>query len=222
MSIIYTDMAIHRKSSRPKWINGSKAIFNLCGINNFAVVEILSTETTRRKDVNVVILDYYGSIDTDKYKPGTKITAIRENLYPNLTQLFIKQTRVMFPDVLMKYTWSGILWNASRKHPEIGVTDKLVDIIEYHPYMIHGYEVIIFKDPCAEFLPFYWYLSDMEKRSVGLVKQQEAMDDEEIRNMLIDILAPAGTGRYITIEDAANAAEKYINYFIIPSNNIES
>ena len=111
------------------------------------------------------------------------------------------------------------LYELVKDFPQLGGDKSLSEHgVDYEQfYDASGYTIQIFKDPRAyvgygqagpEF-PYYWYLPELKVRSTDLNAKQQEPEMAEVVKL---VWSPSGTFRYRTVQEAADAAEKYLDY----------
>jgi len=220
-----------------QWQPGQLALLSHFGAQAFYVVKILSKEETLKhmphatpesELIPVEFVDFFATEDfsVPRRSIGDVGTVNPANLYSNVDELISKQT-TLYPDVKMKLHHDPYIQQVSKKYPQLGSKSKIFDQIETHYFNIRGHSVLIIKDPHLEqsyshWTPerrpmYYWYLPDEKIRSqhYGGYMNNEKLSPM-VKKKLWEIMSSGefNSGVYKTVQDAVNAAEKYIDFFL--------
>jgi len=123
-----------------------------------------------------------------------------------------KELGYMYPDLVIQFWNSPRYQELIRNFPSLKEKNSILDRIEYHPFEVHGYSVIICPETWAKKraeeyaklspkypVPTYYFsIPELKVRSPSLewLKKQKISDN----------------GLFLTIQEALAAAEKYIEY----------
>ena len=221
-----------------EWHVGQIAILDETGFNDFAVVKIVRFEDPPKaapdeftmKDNNTVIkYNPYGSMT---YKRGESVPIYvfrafgpyaknilesyryvgAQNLYRTIDAL-IKKNKHVYPDLFIRFWNSPQYAQFIKEFPQLKEKQSFLDQIEYHPFDVHGYTVLILGDPSAmkkaaenkaygyphPWHVYYFTIPELNIRSQNMQWLQNRGFDHS-------------NGLFTTIKDALAAAEKYIDY----------
>ncbi len=222
-----------------EWEDGQLAILSSFGWRDLCVVEVvgwnnvpyLSDEYTavdedtiktdrgngyswrRNEAVPFKILQTYSDDSTGQsryHKAGTVNLAGPQNLYHSLDDLIKKESRSLYPDMVLQLANKKHINALIKDFPELVRDQNFAGNVDYQIFDIQGYEVQVLNDVRQmERNPgimktrgtegmFYWHIPDLGTRST---EDKEGIDRQ-----------PWGTGRYPTMQLAIQSADKYISH----------
>ena len=216
-----------------EWHNGTIAILDNAGLYDISVCRIVPFDEAPKivgepfRQINPNTVYKHNDFGSMTYKKGESVPikcieafgfhAKRsledggyhyvgaQNLHKTIDSLIKKQLTHIYPDIILQYVSSPIYHQLITQFPVLKDKSSPFDQIgEYEHFTIHGQEVIV----CPELKAKKYYFAIPSMHNIR--SQQLAFDDKGfLRKFKLDGWE---NGRFNTIQDAANAAEKFINY----------
>lgn len=192
--IAYTDI----------YIPGKIAILANSGWKEFGVVELLPSNEVTEGFGKYKLLKYYGKYYNDLNKKGKVGSMHLSNVYYSFKDLLKKELKTIFPDTIKHQRNCEYIYKAMDDFPELRTNLNFSKLVEFDTININGFIVELYIDPRSDQRGWYWYLPESGTRSLYI----------DIDNQLIksQILLPWGSGRFATKEEAAESANKFIDY----------
>jgi hypothetical protein len=230
---------------------GQLAILSDFGFKEFTVMKIVSFEEAAKgegyelKDKNTVIshnpfgdMEYkrgqsvpcktikaFGDIGrrSETYHSGYHFVGA-QNLYKTIDDLVKKQLGVVYPDLVIELYKSPNYQELVKQFPTLKSKQSVLDQIEYHPFEVHGYSVIVCPEKWAKKRAeeykrsgythpigiYYFTIPELKIRST------EATLFGKDKELLKTLKVPE-SGLFPNVKDALDAAERYISYLFYPS-----
>ncbi len=159
-----------------------------------------------------------GYAKQDHYQPGNILMVGPQNLYRTIHDLIEKELKIVYPDLVLQTMNEDHIHEAIRDFPQLGGEQRIPEHVNYEQFQdSRGYTIQVFQDPRAyvgygreeaEF-PYYWYIPDLKVRSLDL---NQSANDPKMRELIQSVWSRGGSFRYHTVQEAADAAEKYLDY----------
>ena len=211
---------------------GRRAILSTFGYRDFSVVQIIDQSQIEPSEYNnlsphegsvpFMIIDSYGEgySKEESYTPGTVSTAISANLYPTLADLIKQQSRTLYPDLLLGILSSKHIGEFGQDYPDMTGFESIGEFVDYEQFEDEsGYMIQVFQDPRAHVgfgrekaeFPYYWYIPELKVRSLDFRGKEH---DPNMQEVIKVIWSNSGSFRYGTVQEASDAASKYIDYML--------
>ena len=180
-----------------------------------------SMDFRRGESVPLQYLKYYGKPHYPNYDGGVHFVG-PQNVYATLGDIIKKSLRSTFPDLLLSVYQKPHIQEFSKDFPQL-VGESPFGLIEYETYHIRGYDVLVLRDPSRMKMnenpsfgynqkEFYWAIPELKVRSQYMENKVHDIEDKVTKKLWWEIFGQGGN--YRTVDEAASAAEKFIDYFV--------